>query len=134
MITNTIKFRVRYADTDQMGYMYHGNYAQYLEMGRMEWLRELGFSYKKMEESGVMLPVRDLKIKYLKPFKYDDEVTVVTSVKSEPMVKIEFFYELYNEQKELCTQASTILVFVDEATRKPIKIPSDLSKILKEKF
>ncbi|MBS9766766.1 MAG: acyl-CoA thioesterase [Flavobacteriaceae bacterium] len=131
MIAKTTKFRVRYADTDQMGYMYYGNYPQYLEMGRTEWLRELGFSYKEMERSGVMLPVNGLKIKYLKPLRYDEEVTMITYIKSEPLVRIEFFYELYNEQKELCTKASTILVFVDMFTGKPIKIPSDLLEVVR---
>ncbi len=134
MIAKTTKFRVRYADTDQMGYMYHGNYPQYLEVGRTEWLRDLGFSYKKMEESGVMLPVIDLKIKYLKPLKYDNEVTIITSVVTEPMVRITFFYEFYNEGNELCTKASTTLVFVDMNTGKPRKIPSDLLKIFRQEF
>ncbi len=134
MIVKTTKFRVRYADTDQMGYMYYGNYPQYLEIGRTEWLRELGFSYKKIEESGIILPVNDLKIKYLKPLRYDEEVTLLTFLKAEPMVRIEFFYELYNEQKELCTTASTTLVFIDTSTGKPRKIPNNLLQKVQQEW
>ncbi len=134
MIVKTTKFRVCYADTDQMGYMYYGNYPQYLEIGRTEWLRELGFSYKELEKSGIMLPVKDLKIKYLKPLKYDEAVTIHTFLKAEPMVRIEFFYELYNEQKELCTTASTTLVFIDVMTGKPTKIPNNLLAVVQKEL
>lgn len=131
LIANTTTFRVRYADTDQMGYMYYGNYAQYLEEGRTEWLRKLGFSYKRMEEEGIILPVKNMEIRYLKPIKYDDFITLKTTLAKEPMVKIEFLYELYNEQNELCTTASTTLVFVDISTKRPRKIPQKLlQKIL----
>jgi acyl-CoA thioester hydrolase len=80
MQTHTIQFRVRYGETDQMGYVYYGNYAQYFEMGRVEWLRNLGTSYKRMEESGIMLPVLNLNINYLKPAKYDDLLTLKTTL------------------------------------------------------
>ncbi len=134
MIIKKTKFRVRYADTDQMGYMYYGNYPQYLEVGRAEWLRELGFSYSEIEKSGIILPVRGLDIKYLKPLKYDEVVTIHTFLKEKPMVRIEFFYEMYNEKKELCTTASTTLVFIDIATGKPTKIPAHLLEAIKESY
>ncbi len=134
MIVKTTKFRVRYADTDQMGYMYYGNYPQYLEIGRTEWLRELGFSYKEIEKSGIILPVNNMEIKYLKPLKYDETVTIHTFLKKEPMIRIEFFYELYNEKEELCTTASTTLVFINISTGKPTKIPIHLLDVIQKSY
>ena len=115
--------RVRYAETDQMGVVYHGNYAQYFEMGRVEWLRNLGVSYKWMEENGVMLPVVSLTMNYKKPARYDDLLTVKTILKSQTSVKIEFDYEIYNEKMELLTIASSVLVFVDMKTGRPTVPP-----------
>ena len=117
------KVRVRYSETDQMGVVYHGNYAQYFEMGRVEWLRNLGVSYKWMEESGIMLPVVSLNMNYKKPARYDDLLTVKTIFKSQTSVKIEFDYEIYNEKKELLTIASSVLVFVDMKTSRPTLPP-----------
>jgi acyl-CoA thioester hydrolase len=124
--------RVRYAETDQMGVVYHGNYAQYFEMGRVEWLRNIGISYKWMEENGIMLPVVSLNINYKKPARYDDLLTVKTIFKSQSTVKIEFDYEIYNEQRELLTIASSILVFVNMKTGRPTVPPDYVTeKILK---
>lgn len=119
--------RVRYSETDQMGVVYHGNYAQYFEMGRVEWLRNMGVSYKWMEENGVMLPVVSLTMNYKKPARYDDLITVKTIFKSQTSVKIEFDYEIYNEQKELLTIAHSVLVFVDMKTARPM-LPPDYIK------
>ena len=116
--------RVRYAETDQMGVVYHGNYAQYFEMGRVEWLRNMGVSYKWMEENGVMLPVVSLTMNYKKPARYDDLLTVKTILKSQTSVKIEFDYEIYNEKNELLTTGYSMLVFVDMKTGRPILPPS----------
>ena len=116
--------RVRYAETDQMGVVYHGNYAQYFEMGRVEWLRNMGVSYKWMEENGVMLPVVSLSMNFKKPARYDDLLTVKTILKSHTSVKIEFDYEIYNENDELLTTGYSMLVFVDMKTGKPILPPS----------
>ncbi|NLP56666.1 thioesterase family protein [Lutibacter sp. B1] len=126
MITNLIQFRIRYAETDQMSYAYHGNYAQYLEMGRIEWLRNIGISYKKMEEQGIMLPVINLNINYLKPAKYDDLLTLKTTLLQKPSAKINFGYEIYNEKNELITTASTTLVFVNMKNSKPTRPPAYL--------
>lgn len=115
--------RVRYSETDQMGVVYHGNYAQYFEMGRVEWLRNLGVSYKWMEENGVMLPVVSLSMNYKKPARYDDLLTVKTIFKSQTSVKIEFDYEIYNEKMELLTIAHSTLVFVDMKTGRPTLPP-----------
>jgi acyl-CoA thioester hydrolase len=122
--------RVRYSETDQMGVVYHGNYAQYLEMGRVEWLRNLGISYKWMEENGIMLPVVSLNINYKKPARYDDLLTVKTIFKSQTSVKIEFDYEIRNEQGELLTIASSILVFVNMKTGRPTLPPEYVSEKL----
>ena len=120
--------RVRYAETDQMGVVYHGNYAQYFEMGRVEWLRNLGVSYKWMEENGVMLPVVSLTMNYKKPARYDDLLTVKTILKSQTSVKIEFDYEIYNEANVLLTTGYSMLVFVDMKTGRPILPPSYVSE------
>ena len=125
------QIRVRYSETDQMGVVYHGNYAQYFEIGRVEWLRNKGISYKSMEESGVMLPVVSLCINYKKSARYDDSLTLKTVMKKLSNVKIEFYYELYNENEELLTTANSILVFVDMKTGKPIAPPSYISEVLK---
>ncbi|WP_278035087.1 acyl-CoA thioesterase [Flavobacterium nitratireducens] len=117
------KVRVRYAETDQMGVVYHGNYAQYFEMGRVEWLRNIGISYKWMEENGVMLPVVSLTMNYKKPARYDDILRVKTIFKSQKSVKIEFDYEIYNEEDELLTIGHSVLVFVDMKTGRPIAAP-----------
>jgi acyl-CoA thioester hydrolase len=127
MKEHEFKVRVRYSETDQMGVVYHGNYAQYFEMGRVEWLRNTGISYKWMEESGVMLPVVSLNINYKKPARYDDLLTVKTIFKSQSTVKIEFDYEIFNESGELLTIANSILVFVDMKTGRPT-VPPDYVK------
>lgn len=123
--------RVRYAETDQMGVVYHGNYAQYFEMGRVEWLRNLGVSYKWMEENGIMLPVVSLTMNYKKPARYDDELTVVTIFKSQTSVKIEFDYEIYNTNKDLLTTGNSVLVFVDMKTGRPTLPPAYVNEKLK---
>ncbi|MDF4222056.1 thioesterase family protein [Maribacter sp. M208] len=123
MRSNEISFRIRYSETDQMGVVYHGNYAQYLELARVEWLRSLGISYKSMEEGGIMLPVISLSIKYLKSAKYDDLVTVKVILTKKPAVRIEFDYEMTNEAGELLATANTVLVFMDKKRNRPTKCP-----------
>ena len=126
MISDKIEFRIRYGETDQMSYAYHGNYAAYFEMGRTEWLRKLGVSYKKMEEDGIMLPVINLNTNYLKPAKYDDILTLKTTLANKPAARIEFKFEITNKQNELLTTASATLVFVNMKTNKPTRIPKYL--------
>jgi acyl-CoA thioester hydrolase len=118
-----IKVRVRYAETDQMGVVYHGNYAEYFEMGRVEWLRNLGLSYAFMEQNGIMLPVVSLTINYKKPARYDDLLTVRTILKKQESVRIEFDYEIYSEKGELLTTGYSMLVFVDMKTGRPVLPP-----------
>ncbi|MDT0607254.1 acyl-CoA thioesterase [Croceitalea rosinachiae] len=121
---NKFSFRIRYGETDQMGVVYHGNYAQYLEIGRVEWLRNLDLTYKSMEDNGIILPVIHLQIDYKKSAIYDDLITVETYLKRTPLVKIEFDYKIYNESRELLAEANTILAFIDKGTNKPIKCPN----------
>ncbi|HEY6144255.1 MAG TPA: thioesterase family protein [Flavobacterium sp.] len=125
-----IQIRVRYSETDQMRVVYHGNYAQYFEVGRVEWLRNKGISYKWMEENGIMLPVVSLTMNYKKPARYDEHLTLKTILKKMTSVKIEFDYELYNEEGELLTTGNSILVFVDMKTGKPIAPPLYISELL----
>ena len=121
MINHQTKVKVRYGETDQMGVVYHGNYAQYFEIGRIEWLSSLGVSYKEMEAQGIMLPVVILNINYSKPAFYEDVLIITTSLIKPPEVSIEFKYELHNEGGELLTTAYTKLVFVDSKSRSPIR-------------
>ncbi len=122
--------RVRYAETDKMGYVYYGNYTHYYEVGRVEALRQLGTSYKEMEDSGVMLPVYTCNIKYLKPALYDDLLVIKTTIKELPALKITFDYEIYNQKEELLNTGNTTLVFINMATNRPCKAPeSFLEKI-----
>ncbi|WP_108422919.1 acyl-CoA thioesterase [Flagellimonas amoyensis] len=132
MQLNSHSFRVRYAETDQMGVVYHGNYAQYLEMGRVEWLRALGITYKSMEDNGVMLPVISLHIDYKKSALYDDLLTVETSLKSRPLVKIEFEYKVTNEVGDLLATGHTVLAFIDKNTGRPIKCPDYILEKLED--
>ncbi|APY00663.1 acyl-CoA thioesterase [Lacinutrix venerupis] len=132
MKTDKIDIRVRYAETDQMGVVHHGNYALYLEIARIEWLRKLGISYKKMEESGIGLPVVSLSVKYKKSIKYDDVITVKTTLKNKPSVKVEFDFEILNDLGEILSTANVVLVFVDLKTNKPTRPPEYFLKALSE--
>ena len=127
---NETNVRVRYAETDQMGYCYYGNYAQFCEIGRVEALRALGMSYKNMEEKGVMLPVSEYNIKYKSPAKYDDLLTVITYVLKLEGTRIYFKYDIVNENKNIVAQASTTLVFVSKENMRPTAPPKDFIKIL----
>jgi acyl-CoA thioester hydrolase len=119
MFEHTTKIRVRYGETDQMGYMYYGNYAEFYEVGRVEMLRSLGMTYSAMEESGIMMPVLELHCKYLKPALYDEEISVKVIMDKLPGVKIHFRYELYNHNEELINTGETLLVFVNMKTNRP---------------
>ncbi len=126
MYTFDVPIRVRYGETDKMGYVYYGNYALYFEVGRTEMLRSLGMSYREFEDQGILLPVRTLNVRYLEPAHYDDLLTIRITLKELPAVRIHFFYEVYNEQNILLSEGETVLVFVDESTRKPRKAPEVL--------
>jgi acyl-CoA thioester hydrolase len=129
MKEHQIEVRVRYSETDQMGVVYHGNYVPYFEIGRVEWLRNQGISYKSLEERGVALPIVSMTINYKKPAKYDDLLIVKTRFKSQASVKIEFECEIVSEQNELLT-THFLLVFVDVKTGRPITPPDYINDIL----
>ena len=126
------KIRVRYAEADRMGYVYYGNYAMYFESARTEMLRSLGYSYREWEDSGIILPVRELQIRYLAPAYYDDLLTIRTIIKEKPGVRITFHHEVYNENGEKTCTGSLILVFVNSETRKPTRAPEFFLKALEE--
>jgi acyl-CoA thioester hydrolase len=126
--------RVRYGETDQMGYVYYGNYSLYYEAARTEMLRSLGMTYKQMEANGVILPVRSMEIRYWDAARYDDLLTVRVMIKEPPGVRIRFLYEIYNEQQTLLNTGETVLVFVDARTGKPRKAPESLMAELEKYF
>lgn len=127
--------RVRYAETDQMNVVYYGNYAQYFEIGRVEAIRALGISYKKLEEMGILLPVVELHVKYLRSAHYDDLLTIKTTLKELPVNhRIEFHQEVYNEEEKLLTTGSVVLYFVNSKTMKKTNIPVELYEKLKGYF
>ena len=134
MYISETTIRVRYAETDKMGYVYYGNYAQYFEVGRVEALRDLKTSYKEMEDTGVMLPVYEFNIKYLKPAFYDDLLVIKTTIREIPTAKIKFDYEIYNQKSDLLTTANTSLVFINMATNKPCSAPESFIEKIKKYF
>ncbi len=130
MYKHTINIRVRYAETDKMGYVYYGNYATYFEVGRVEMLRSLNVSYKELEEQGVLLPVVNLNVDYKKPAFYDDELSLETELVETPSVKIVFNYKLMKNEELLCT-AQTTLVFLNKESGRPMKCPQNILDSLK---
>jgi acyl-CoA thioester hydrolase len=134
MYVSETKIRVRYGETDQMGYVYYGNYAQYFEVGRVEALRQLGMSYRELEERGIMLPVYTFSIKYLKPAFYDDEITVKTTITQLPTARIHFKYECTNNAGEILNTGETTLVFIDKETKRPCGAPCYFIDAIKKHF
>lgn len=130
--SNQTKLRVRYAETDQMGYCYYGNYAQYFEVGRVEAMRSLGMSYRELEEAGIMLPVIDFSVKYYVPATYDEELTVTTTIEKLQGAKLSFSYQINNEQGQLVVTAMTTLVFVRSETKRPTKAPENFLKLINQ--
>ena len=121
-----ISLRTRYSETDQMGIVYHANYLQYLEMGRVEWLRSLGISYADLEESGWLLPVIRAELDFKKPATYDEWLTIKTSLVKPPQVRIKFEYEIANENEEILVLAKTTLAFMDKQNFSPVRCPEFL--------
>ncbi|HYD20849.1 MAG TPA: thioesterase family protein [Flavipsychrobacter sp.] len=135
MYTATTQIRVRYGETDQMGYLYYGFYALYYEVGRAEAIRELGFTYRQLEEMGVMMPVAELNAQYFRPALYDDLITVKTLLKELPAgSKIKFHSELYNEKGELLNKGITTLVFYDPKEKRKVEMPHELMHRLEPFF
>ena len=134
MFIKETKLRVRYAETDRMGYAYYGNYATYFEVARVEALRSLGISYKQLEDDGVLLPVAEFKIKYKMPAFYDDELTIKVTIQQMPLIRFDFHYETYNSKGDLLNTAFTQLVFVNKETGRPMPIPEALNKLISPHF
>ena len=134
MYTHIHHIRVRYADTDQMGYVYYGYYANYYEEARSEAIRSLGFPYKKMEEAGIMLPVTRMNVKYIGPALYDERITIRTIIDELPDRFIRFRYEIYNEAGKLINEGETQLAFIDAATRRMVHAPEALVNKLRSFF
>jgi len=133
MIKEEIKLRIRYSETDQMGFVYYGNYAQYLELGRVAVMKKVGISYRNLEESGIGLPVKDMHISYFKAAQYDDEITVVTIVDEMPSNRITFHYEIYREE-DLLIKAETTLFFMDLKSKRPCRPPAFFVDKMKAHF
>jgi len=135
MFTHTTQIRIHYALTDQMGVVYHGNYAQLYEIGRTEALRSLGLTYKEIESSGVIMPVTEIHTRFLRPALYDDLLKVVTMVKEMPLhSKIVFHNEIYNEQNELLNVGDVTLYFLDAKTKKRADMPEKIKEKLVQFF
>lgn len=134
MYQHEVQIRVRYADTDQMGYVYYGNYAAYYEVARVESFRSLGYTYKQLEEAGVMMPVLELKTKYRLPAKYDDLLTVRVIIPEIPRVKILYQYEIYNENGDHLNSGETTLAFIQMANGRPTRIPEVMKNLLSPYF
>jgi len=134
MLTSTTQIRVRYADTDKMGVVYHSNYAIFFEVGRTEMFREIGLPYDEMEKNNIMLPLVDLHINYKRPAHYDELLTVTTKLCELPNVKIKFEYEIHNEKGELLVDGYTTLVFIDTTRNRPTRMPDSIKSILEKYF
>ncbi len=135
MFTHETQVKVRYAETDQMGIVYHGNYAQYYEIARTECFEaSSGMTYASMEAEGVMLPILEFQAKYLKPALYNQVLTIKTIVKEIPTVRLIVEYEMYNEEKQLINIGKTTLVFVDKETRRPCHPPESFMKNVRQYF
>ena len=134
MYTYETQVRVRYAETDQMGYVYYGNYAVYYEVARVECIRSLGFTYKALEEMGVMMPVLELHTFYYQPARYDELLTIKVSIPKLPTLKILFQYEIFNEEGKLLNKGETTLVFINMQNNKPVRMPEVMGTLLKGCF
>lgn len=134
MIHTTHSLRVRYGETDPMKYVYYGNYAEYLEVARVELFRSIGISYNDIEKKGIWLPVSEYSIKYLKPAFYDEELTIHTYIEKLPGVKIEFRYEIFNAQNVKITDAKTTLFFLDAESGRVIKCPDFLMSFIQQEW
>ena len=134
MITDTITLRPRYSEVDRMGYVYHANYITYCHSARTELLRKLGIEDSKLEEGGIMLPVIEVNARYRKPAHYDEILRIRTTIRELPKIKFTFYFEVLNPDEELVATATSTLVFADSQTRKPLRVPEFVTRILSDKF
>ncbi|NOR34123.1 MAG: YbgC/FadM family acyl-CoA thioesterase [Bacteroidales bacterium] len=129
-ITSKTQYRILYADTDMMGVVYYGNYGRLFEMGRTEMIREMGLPYIELEKKGIVMPVFSVESKYRNVLKYDELITIETTVKEVPLVRMEFFHKIYNEDGKLAHEAKVVLVFMDMKTGRPVRAPEALTNLL----
>ena len=134
MIRSETNIRVRYAETDQAGYVYYGNYAQYYEIARVETMRQLGLNYSEMEKNGVIMPVLSMQIKYIKPAFYDDLLKINTIIEEIPETRMLFKYEIFNQNGILINIGETVLTFISKETHRPCRAPAWFIKGLKPHF
>jgi acyl-CoA thioester hydrolase len=134
MYQSETSVRVRYGETDQMAYVYYGNYAMYYEVARVESLRRLGVTYKELEANGVMMPVLENHSRFLLAARYDELLRITTTIRQMPTVKIKFEYEIFNEDNKLIHQGETILAFVDQKSGRPCRPPEVMTKVLEPFF
>lgn len=129
-ITSTVQYRILYADIDMMGVVYYGNYGRLYEMGRTHMIRQLGLPYLELEKGGVMMPVFSVESRYRNVIRYDELITIETTVKTLPAARMEFFHRIYNEDGGLAHEARVVLVFLDMKTNRPVRAPERLVKLL----
>ena len=134
MYQSETRVRVRYGETDQMGYVYYGTYAMYYEVARVESLRQLGLTYRSLEGMGIMMPVLENQSRYLSPALYDENLRIVTTLREMPRVRIRFAYEIYNEADVLIHTGETLLAFVNKASGKPCRPPEVMTSLLERFF
>lgn len=132
MFATTTTYRVRYSDTDQMGVVYYGNYPRFYEIGRSEMIRDLGYTYKELEKTGVFMPVASVHAKYQKPIYYDELITIETALKKMPQARMVFYHTIYNEKQEVVHTAEVTLVFLDAATNRPVRVPQYMLEALEK--
>jgi acyl-CoA thioester hydrolase len=128
------KLRVRYGETDRMGYLYYGHYPEYFEVSRTELIRSLGLSYREIEDRGIILPVRNLTVEFKRPALYDELLLVRSFIRKMPEVRLDIDYEVYNEKGLMICKGNTILVFVEASTGRPRKAPEILITALSSYF
>ena len=134
MYQSEILIRARYGETDQMGVVYYGNYASYYEVARVESLRKLGLSYRELEKMGIMMPVLENHSKFLGPALYDEQLKIITTIRTKPGVRIKFEYEIFNEHGKLIHTGETLLAFVQSASGKPCRPPAAFEEVLSPFF
>lgn len=134
MFISETQIRVRYGETDKMGYMYYGHYPEYFEVSRTDMIRCFGLSYKAIEEMGIIMPVRSLKVDYRLPAHYDEILTVKSCLKSLPEIKLDIDYTIINESNELVCTGNTVLAFVDLKTKRPRRAPAFFIDAVKQYF
>lgn len=128
--SHVLPLRIRYSETDQMGFCYYGNYPVFLEVARVEMLRNLGVVYADLEKQGIILPVKSLEIDYKLPLRYDELFTIETTLTEISSCTITFSYQFFGEDQKLRTTASTTLVFTNSSTFRPCRVPEELLRLI----